>query len=124
MHHVTCATTQATTDAPSPPSTASDISFRVSWDESDVLPAKKKGVMDKLEQRTPMFARHDWDFSCTDRTEHGINLYDESAFQVKSSQVKLCCSISGNYAHNESSQKYRQEMNRKTNYISMEIVPL
>ena len=44
--------------------------------------------------------------------------------QVKSSQVKLYCSISGNYAHNESSQKYKQEMNRKTNYISMEIVPL
>ena len=40
-HHVTCATTQATTDAPSPPSTASDISFRFGWDESDVLPAKK-----------------------------------------------------------------------------------
>ena len=29
--------------------------------------------------------------------------------QVKSSQVKLYCSISGNYAHNESSQKYNQE---------------
>ena len=41
--------------------------------------------------------------------------------QVKSSQVKLYCSISGNYAHNESSQKYKQAINRKTNYISMEI---
>ena len=30
-----------------------------------------------------------------------------------SSQVKLYCSISGNYAHNESSQKYKQDMNRK-----------
>ena len=29
--------------------------------------------------------------------------------QVKSSQVKLYCSISGNYAHNESSQIYNQE---------------
>ena len=45
-------------------------------------------------------------------------------FLLKSSQVKLYCSISGNYAHNESSQKYKQDMNRKTNYISMEIVPL
>ena len=43
--------------------------------------------MDKLEQRTPMFARHDWDFSCTDRTEHGINLNDESAFRVRTRRV-------------------------------------
>ena len=55
--------------------------------------------------------------------ENGF-ICDLTCFQVKSSQVKLYCSISGNYAQNESSQKNRQEMKRKTNYISMEIVPL
>ena len=50
--------------------------------------------------------------------------YLTSYCQVKSSQGKLYCAISGNYAHNESTQKYKQDINRKTNYISMEIVPL
>ena len=44
--------------------------------------------------------------------------------QAKSSQVKLYCSKTGNYAHNESSLKYRERCNKKTNYMSVKIVPL
>ena len=36
-----------------------------------------------------------------------------SISQVKSSQVKLYCSISGNYAHNESSQKTDKKWKEK-----------
>ena len=44
--------------------------------------------------------------------------------QVKSRQVKLYCSISGNYAHNESSQKYKQDMNRKKIHINVNCASL
>jgi hypothetical protein len=81
----TCAASNVTNEhSDSSRSSVHDLPFV--WGP-DISPEQKESILKKFEERSDVFAKHDWDLGMTTQVHHEINLNDETPFRERTRRI-------------------------------------